>query len=61
MPHALHFLIFTAAGWLNRRQEDLIDDLRFYHREAARTFGRLVAPYGFEELKRLVPTGRPGS
>ena len=56
MPHALHFLIFTAAGWLNRRQEDLIDDLRFYHREAARTFGRLVAPYGFEELKRLVPT-----
>ena len=28
MPHALHFLIFTAAGWLNRRQEDLIDYLR---------------------------------
>ena len=28
MPHALHFLIFTAAGWLNRRQEDLIEYLR---------------------------------
>ena len=28
MPHALHFLIYTAAGWLNRRQEDLIDYLR---------------------------------
>lgn len=28
MSPALHFLIFTAAGWLNRRQEDLIDYLR---------------------------------
>ena len=28
MPHALHFLIFAAAGWLHRRQEDRIDYLR---------------------------------
>ena len=28
MPDALHFLIFTVAGWLNRHQEDLIDYLR---------------------------------
>ena len=28
MPHALHFLVFTMAGWLNRHQEDLIDYLR---------------------------------
>ena len=28
MPHALHFLVFTVAGWLNRHQEDLIDYFR---------------------------------
>ena len=28
MPHALYFLVFTVAGWLNRHQEDLIDYLR---------------------------------
>ena len=28
MPHALHFLILTFAGWLNRHQDDLIDYLR---------------------------------
>ena len=28
MPHALHVLVVTVAGWLNRHQEDLIDYLR---------------------------------
>jgi len=28
MPHALQFLLLTLAGWLNRRQQDLIDYLR---------------------------------
>ena len=28
MPQALHFLVFTVAGWLNRHQDDLIDYLR---------------------------------
>ncbi len=28
MPDALGFLVLTVAGWLNRRQEDLIDYLR---------------------------------
>jgi hypothetical protein len=28
MPQALQFLVFTFAGWLNRRQEDLVDYLR---------------------------------
>ena len=28
MPHALQFLVFTVAGWVNRHQEDLIDYLR---------------------------------
>ncbi len=27
MPHALHVLVVTVAGWLNRHQEDLIDYL----------------------------------
>ena len=28
MPHALQFLVFTMAGWLNRHQEYLVDYLR---------------------------------
>ena len=28
MPDALRFLILTAAGWVNRHQEDVIDSLR---------------------------------
>ena len=28
MPDALRFLILTAAGWVNRHQEDAIDSLR---------------------------------
>ena len=28
MSHALQFLVLTAAGWVNRHQEDLIDYLR---------------------------------
>ena len=28
MPDALQFLVLTVAGWVNRHQEDLIDDLR---------------------------------
>ena len=28
MPDALRFLILTAAGWVNRHQEDMIDYLR---------------------------------
>ena len=28
MPRALQFLVLTIAGWVNRRQEDLIDYLR---------------------------------
>ena len=28
MPDALRFLILTAAGWVNRHQEDVIDYLR---------------------------------
>jgi hypothetical protein len=28
MPPALQFLVFTFAGWLSRRQVDLIDYLR---------------------------------
>ena len=28
MSNALQFLVLTAAGWLNREQEDIIDYLR---------------------------------
>lgn len=32
MPHALHFLIFTVAGWLTRRHDDVVDYLREEYR-----------------------------
>ena len=39
MPHALHFLVLTVAGWVNSHQEDLTDYLREENR-VLRELGR---------------------
>ena len=41
MSHALQFLVFTMAGWLNRQQEDLIDYLREENRVLREQLGGL--------------------
>ncbi len=44
MPHALQFLVFTFAGWLNRHQEDLIDYLREENRVLREQLGGQPVP-----------------
>ena len=39
MPHALHFLVLTVAGGVNRHQDDLID---FSERRIASSASNLV-------------------
>ncbi len=40
MPDALQFLVLTAAGWVNRHQEDLIEYLREENRVLREQLGR---------------------
>ena len=58
MPHALHFLIFAAAGWLNRRQEDLIDYLREEHRVLREQLGGRPLRLTDAQRRRLAIRGQ---
>ena len=58
MPHALHFLIFTAAGWLNRRQEDLIDYLREENRVLREQLGGRPLRLTDAQRRRLAIRGQ---
>ena len=58
MPHALHFLIFTAAGWLNRRQEDLIDYLREENRVLREQLGGRLLRLTDAQRRRLAIRGQ---
>ncbi len=58
MPHALHFLIVTAAGWLNRRQEDLIDYLREENRVLREQLGGRPLRLTDAQRRRLAIRGQ---
>ena len=58
MPHALHFLIYTAAGWLNRRQEDLIDYLREENRVLREQLGGRPLRLTDAQRRRLAIRGQ---
>ena len=59
MPDALRFLILTAAGWVNRHQEDMIDYLREENRVLREQRG--PRPLRLTDVPRQVPdnTHRP--
>ena len=44
MPDALRVLILTAAGWVNRHQEDVIDYLREENRPPGATWPTSTSP-----------------
>ena len=44
MPPALQCLVLTVAGWMNRRQEDLIDHLREENRTLREHMGPRPLP-----------------
>ena len=58
MPDALHFLIFTVAGWLNRHQEDLIDYLRGENRVLREQLGGRPRRLTDAQRRRLAVRGR---
>jgi hypothetical protein len=58
MPDALHFLIFSVAGWLNRHQEDLIDYLREENRVLREQLAGLPLRLTDAQRRRLAVRGR---
>ena len=57
MPHALQFLVFTFAGWLNRHQEDLIDYLREENRGLREQLGGQPLRLTDTQRRRLAVRG----
>ena len=58
MPHALHLLVFTVAGWLNRHQEDLIDYLRQENRVLREQLGGRAVRLTDAQRRRLAVRGQ---
>ena len=57
MPHALQFLVFTLAGWLNRHQEDLIDYLQEENRVLREHLGSQPLRLTDAQRRRLAVRG----
>ena len=61
MPDALRFLILTAAGWVNRHQEDVIDYLREENRVLREQLGPRPLRLTDAQCRRLAVRGqKPG-
>ena len=58
MHHALQFLVFTMAGWLNRHQEDLIDYLREENRVLREQLGSRPLRLNDAQRRRLAVRGK---
>ena len=58
MPHALQFLLLTAAGWVNRHQEDLIDYLREENRVLREQLGSRPLRLTDAQRRRLAVRGK---
>ena len=58
MPQALQFLVFTLAGWLNRRQEDLIDYLQEENRVLREQIGPRPLRLTDRQRRRLAMRGK---
>ena len=58
MPHVLHLLVFTVAGWLNRHQDDLIDYLREENRILREQLGGRALCLTDTQRRRLAVRGK---
>ena len=58
MQHALHFLVLTVAGWVNRHQEDLIDYLREENRVLREQLGPPPLRLTDAQRRRLAVRGK---
>ncbi len=59
MPPALHFLVFTVAGWLNRHHDDLIDYLREENRVLREQLGGRPLRLTDSQRRRLAVSTSP--
>ena len=58
MPVALRFLILTAAGWVNRHQEDVIDYLREENQVLREQLGPRLLRLTDAQRRRLAVRGQ---
>lgn len=58
MPHVLRFLVLTTAGWLNRKQEDVIDYLREENRVLREQLGNQRVRFTDAQRRRLAERGK---
>ena len=58
MSNALQFLILTAAGWLNREQEDIIEYLREENRVLQEHLDNKRIRFTDAQRRRLAVRGR---
>ena len=58
MPDALRFLILTAAGWVNRHREDVIDYLREENRVLREQLGPRPLRLTDAQRRRLAVRGQ---
>ena len=58
MQHALHFLVLTVAGWVNRHQDDLIDYLREENRVLREQLGPRPLRLTDAQRRRLAVRGK---
>ena len=58
MPDALRFLILTAAGWVNRHQEDVIENLREENRVLREQLGPRPLRLTDAQRRRLAVRGQ---
>ena len=58
MPHALHFLVLTLAGWVTRHQENLIDYLREENRVLREHLGPRPLRLTDAQRRRLAVRGQ---
>ena len=58
MPDALHFLLLTFAGWVNRRQEAMIDYLREENRVLREQLGDRRVRLTDAQRRRLAQCGQ---
>ena len=58
MSNALQFMILTAAGWLNREQDDIIDYLREENRVLQEHLGNKRIRFTDAQRRRLAVRGR---
>ena len=59
MPPALQFLVLTVAGWVNRRQEGVIDYLREENRVLRELLGARRLRLTDAQRRRRAAQGQP--